>query len=92
MSRKIPGFKSDEEAEAFLEQGDLSDYIGAENFARATFEFLPKDTKINLRVPRPLLEAVKQQARHEGMSYQKYIRRVLEQSVGPSGQTPSTPA
>ena len=39
--KRLPVFKSDEEAEAFLEQ-DLTDYIWAGNFAPFPFEFRPK--------------------------------------------------
>jgi predicted DNA binding CopG/RHH family protein len=42
---------------------------------------LPKDKKVNLRFPEPLLEAVKQRAKKEGISYQKYIRRAVEESL-----------
>ena len=38
MSRKLPAFKTDKEAEKFLDQ-DLSDYISADNFAPFQFEF-----------------------------------------------------
>lgn len=80
MSKHLPKLMSDEEAEAFLEQ-DLTDYIDLENFTAVRFEFLPKTEKINLRVSKPLLEAVKAKAEAEGISYQKYIRLVIERSL-----------
>jgi len=72
---------SDEEAEAFLEQ-DLSN-LDYSQFKRVTFELMPKTHKINMRFPEPLLEAVKRKAAREGISYQKYIRHVVEQSLRP---------
>jgi predicted DNA binding CopG/RHH family protein len=38
MSRKLPVFKSDREAEQFLDQ-DLSDYLSADNLAPYPFEY-----------------------------------------------------
>jgi predicted DNA binding CopG/RHH family protein len=80
MSRKIPEFKPDEELEAFLEQ-DLSDYITPENFKPARFEFLPKTRQVNLRFSEALLDAVRQRAREEGISYQRYIRQAVERAL-----------
>ena len=79
--------KSDEEVEAFLDQ-DLTDYLDLDNFTVVRFEFLPKTKKVNLRVPEALLEAVRQQAKQEGISYQKYIRRAVDKV--PRGR-PTTP-
>jgi predicted DNA binding CopG/RHH family protein len=72
--------RSDEEAEEFL-AGDLTDYIAAENFAPYRFELRPKPKSINLRVSEELLEAVRDSAAKEGIPYQRYIRRALEQAV-----------
>jgi predicted DNA binding CopG/RHH family protein len=80
MSRKVPEFKSDEELEAFIEQ-DLSDYITPENFKPARFEFLPKTRQVNLRFSEALLDAVRQRAREEGISYQRYIRQAVERAL-----------
>jgi predicted DNA binding CopG/RHH family protein len=80
MSKKLPPFQSDEELEAFMEQ-DISEYINKENFRPVRFEFLPKDAKINMRLPMPLLENIKQAAQERGISYQRYIRMALEQSL-----------
>jgi predicted DNA binding CopG/RHH family protein len=81
MTKKsIPTLTSDEDAEAFLDQ-DLTDYLDLDTFTEVRFEFLPKTKKVNLRVPEALLDAVRQQAKQEGISYQKYIRRAVEKSL-----------
>jgi len=81
MTKKnVPAFKSDEEAEAFLDQ-DLTDYLHLEHFSAVRFEFLPKTKQVHLRVPESLLEAVRQKAKQEGISYQKYIRRAIENAL-----------
>jgi predicted DNA binding CopG/RHH family protein len=80
MRKKLPVLKTDEEAEAFLQQ-DLSDYLHAGNAAPFRFEFLPKDKSINLRLPVNLLEAVRARAKRQGIPYQRFIRQILEQAI-----------
>jgi predicted DNA binding CopG/RHH family protein len=80
MKKKLPIFQSDEEIESFMEQ-DISEYIHADIFRPAAFEFMPKDAKINMRIPLPLLETIKKTAQVQGISYQRYIRMTLEQAV-----------
>lgn len=79
--KKVPRFKSDAEAEAFLEQ-DLSD-LDFSQFRPAKFEFDAKDAQINMRLPRSLLNAVKAMAERRGMPYQRFIRETLERAVTP---------
>jgi predicted DNA binding CopG/RHH family protein len=47
------------------------------------FEFQPKSERVNMRLPRPLLEAVKASAAKAGIPYQRFIRQTLEQAVQP---------
>ena len=83
MGKRIPQFKTDEEAEKFLEQ-DLTDYIDPKYLIPLRFEFKPKDTQVNLRLAKGLLQAIKARAAAEGISYQKFIRMTLEQTVSRS--------
>ena len=83
MKKILPKTTSDEEAENLLEQ-DLSDFLHEDNFKFVSFEFQPKDKTVNLRVSDKLLEKVKNVAQKEGISYQKYIRRAIEKSLGES--------
>ena len=80
MKKKVPKFKSDQEAADFLEQ-ELTDYIDPRKAQRVTFEFLPKTEKVNLRFPPELLTEVRKKAARKGMSYQKYIRQAVEESL-----------
>jgi predicted DNA binding CopG/RHH family protein len=80
--RKVPIFKTDEEAEAFLEQ-DLSD-LDFSQFKPMHFEIRPKEKSINLRLSEGLLEAVRENAKREGVPYQRFIRLALERAVMPS--------
>jgi len=79
MKRKVPKFKTDEEAEAFLEQ-DLSD-LDFSQFKPIRFEFKPKQKSLNLRISEELLAAVRKNAKREGIPYQRYIRQALERAV-----------
>ncbi len=80
--RKVPIFKNDGEAEAFLEQ-DLSD-LDFSQFKPMHFEIRPKEKSINLRISDGLLEAVRENAKREGVPYQRFIRLALERAVTPS--------
>ena len=80
MKKKIPRFKTDQEAEQFLER-DLTDYLNLKQFTPVTFELLPKTKQVNLRFSEPLFNAVRKRAEQEGISYQKFIRRAVEGSL-----------
>ena len=80
MKRKLPRFKSDKEAEKFVEKADLTEYDLSE-MRPTRFEFQNKSERINMRVPRQLLEAVRASASKAGVPYQRFIRQVLEDAV-----------
>jgi predicted DNA binding CopG/RHH family protein len=80
MKKKIPTFRSDEEAEGFVDTADLSEY-DLSGARPVRFEFEKKAARINMRLPVPLLEAVKEKARARGIPYQRFIRETLEQAV-----------
>ena len=80
MSRRVPKLSTDAEAGAFLDQ-DLSD-LDFSQFKPVRFEFGRKDARVNMRLPQPLLEAVKTRAAAIGVPYQRFIRQALEAAVG----------
>ncbi len=77
--RKVPKFKSDAEAEAFLEK-DLSD-LDFSLFKPMRFEFEKKTARVNMRLPEKLLKAVKARATARKIPYQRFIRESLERAV-----------
>lgn len=80
MTKKIPSFKTDEEAEDFVSTGDLSSYdLSGAQLIR--FELKRKDKSVNLRLPEDLLAAVRSKAQRAGMPYQRFIRLALERAV-----------
>ena len=80
MKKKIPDFKTDAEADAFVETADLSKF-DLSGFKPVKFEFQPKVERVNMRLPAELLKAVRSKAEAEGMPYQRFIRAALEQAV-----------
>lgn len=85
MKKKIPTFKTDDEAERFVATADLSNYdLSGAQLLR--FELKRKDKSVNLRLPEDLLDAVRSKAERAGMPYQRFIRLALERAV--NGGTP----
>lgn len=80
MKKKWPALRTDEEAERFVEEADLTEYDFSE-MVPMHFEFAPKDERVNMRLPGELLAAVKAKARERGLPYQRFIREVLERAV-----------
>jgi predicted DNA binding CopG/RHH family protein len=76
MKRKVPKLRTDEEAEAFLAQ-DLPD-LDFSQFKPIKFEFERKTAQINMRVPKPLLDAVKLRAKARGIPYTRLVREAME--------------
>jgi predicted DNA binding CopG/RHH family protein len=76
MKKKIPSFKTDEEAERFIDTTGLTEY-DLSGARPVRFELQRKAAQINMRVPKPLLDAVKAR----GIPYTRFIREALEQAV-----------
>ena len=82
MKKKLPELKSDKEAEEFVANSDLTEY-DLSGMRTVRFEFQPKSERVNMRLPRPLLDAVKATAAKAGVPYQRFIRQALENAVQP---------
>ena len=80
MKKRLPRFRSDKAAEHFVATADLTKY-DLSTMRPLRFEFQTKSDRINMRVPRQLLEAVRASASEAGMPYQRFIRQVLEEAV-----------
>ena len=83
MKKKLPKLRTDEEAEEFAANANLTEYDLSE-FRSIWFEFQPKSERVNMRLPKPLLDAVKVSAAKAGVPYQRFIRQVLKAAVRPS--------
>ena len=83
MKKKIPTFKSDRVAAAFVDKADLSQYdLSGAQLIR--FEIKRKDKSINLRLSEELYDAVRERAARAGLPYQRFIRLTLEQALSAS--------
>jgi predicted DNA binding CopG/RHH family protein len=83
MKKKFPDFKTDAEAEAFVETADLSEYDFSD-MVPMRFELKRKNTSISLRLPEELLNEVRINAKRVGIPYQRFMRLAIEQAVKPS--------
>ena len=75
----MPRLRTDEEAEAFLDQ-DLSD-LDFSRFKAGQPEYERKDARLTMRLPQPMLDAVKRQAQERGIPYQRLVREAIEKAL-----------
>ena len=80
MKKPLPKLMTDESAEAFIAESDLTEY-DLSGLKPVRFEFQPKGKSITMRLSEPLLEAIKKEAERSGIPYQRYIRQALENAV-----------
>lgn len=78
--KQFPVFRTDEEAEHFVDTADLSEYDFS-GFKPMHFEFEKKSAQLNMRLPEQLLQAVKAKAKERGIPYTRLIREALERTV-----------
>ena len=84
MSRTIPSFATDEEAERFVETADLAEH-DLSGFRPVQFEFHSKGAQINMRLPQAMLDAVRAEAKRQGVPYQRFIRIAIERALPAKG-------
>ncbi len=82
--KKMPSFKTDEEAEQFVATADLSEYDLSGEVVR--FEFQPKAARVNMRLPESLIKTLKERAQKRGIPYQRYMREMIELGLSSSGK------
>lgn len=79
----LPSLPSDEAAEAFVANADLTGY-DLSGFKPMRFEIEPKSAALNMRLPASLLAALKAKAKANGIPYTRYVRMLLESDVARS--------
>ncbi|WP_333877315.1 BrnA antitoxin family protein [Methylobacter sp.] len=80
MKKKLPKLRTDEAAESFVDEADLSQY-DLSDMKPVSFEFQPKDKSITMRLPETLFDAIKKEAERSGVPYQRFIRQALENAL-----------
>ena len=86
MSKKFPGLRSDEDADAW-QSADLSEY-DLSGMKKVRFELARKDASISLRLPAALLATLKANAARANMPTQRLIRMMIEAQLGQAGVKP----
>jgi predicted DNA binding CopG/RHH family protein len=81
--KKLPILGTDRQAEDFIAKSDLTQY-DLSGLRPVRFEFEKKSARISMRLPEPLLAAVKRSASSRGIPYQRFIRETLEKAVAQS--------
>ena len=81
MSKPFPDLKTDEEAEDWLQNADLTEY-DLSDMKKVRFELAPKDATISLRLPAALLATLKTRAAEVNMPTQRFIRVLIEAPAG----------
>ena len=80
MKKKIPTFKTDAAAERFVARADLTRY-DLSGLKPVQFEFEKKTAQLNMRLPKPLLDAVKSRAKQRGIPYTRFLRELIERGI-----------
>jgi predicted DNA binding CopG/RHH family protein len=78
--KQMPRFETDEDAERFVDEADLSEYDFS-GFKPMKFELVTKYTRVHLRLPQSLLDKIKKRASDEGIPYQRYMRDLMERGL-----------
>jgi predicted DNA binding CopG/RHH family protein len=76
----MPSIASDAAEEHFVETEDLTKY-DLSGFKPMRFEFEPKTSALNKRLPQNQLDALKAKAQKKGIPYTRYVRLLLENVV-----------
>lgn len=74
--KPLPDFVSDQDAEDFVEHADLADY-DLSGFKTTRFQFAPSEETVTIRLPAPLLAALRAKAESTGLSYDRLVEQAL---------------
>jgi len=78
--KKLPVLLTDEDAERFVDEADLSEY-DLSGFKPVTFEFLKKSARMEIRLPEHQLAALKKIAKQQGIPYTRLVRQFITQGM-----------
>ena len=75
-----PSFKTDEEAERFVDEADLSEYDWSVA-EPVRFEFVADKDHVDLELTRATIDAVDDAARKRGISRNDFIRQAIDKAL-----------
>lgn len=78
--KELPPLLTDEEAERFSDEADLSEY-DLSGFKPMRFEFKKKEGRLNMRLPHDQLTALKAEAEKMGVPYTRLARQFIEDGL-----------
>jgi predicted DNA binding CopG/RHH family protein len=78
--KKLPVLLTDEEAERFVDEADLTDY-DLSGFKPMQFEFAKKDARLELRLPPDQLTALKAAAQKMGIPHTRLVRQFITEGL-----------
>jgi len=80
MNKKLPKLNTDEDAETFVAEVDLTEY-DLSGMSLVSFEFQQKSKRVILNLSEALFDSIKEEANRSGIPYQHFIRQTLENAV-----------
>jgi len=78
--KSMPSLRSDEAVDRFVATADLSEY-DLSGFKPMRFEISRKESALSIRIPTPLMDAVRSKAKSKDIPYARYVRMVLEADI-----------
>ena len=80
MEQKFPDFKTDAEAEAFVDSADLARFDFSDMIPMR-FELRRKSKSVSIRLPEELLDQVRDRAKRVGMPTPRFIQIAIERAL-----------
>lgn len=75
-----PVLRSDEEAERFVAEADLTEYDWSQ-MRPVHYEFADKNARVTMRIPERLVDDIKAEAEKRGVKYQRFMRELMERGL-----------
>ncbi len=79
--KRLPILHTDEEAEDFVANADLTQYDLSHRITLSELERRLKDASIHLRLPQGQLDYIKAEAEKRGIPYQRFMRELMERGM-----------
>ena len=79
--KRLPILHTDEEAEDFVANANLTEYDLSHRVSLSEFERRFKDASIHMRLPRGQLDQIKAEAEKRGIPYQRFMRELIERGM-----------